>query len=467
MKEYIWNPWQMARADPHRLAVITASGACTFGELTAKADQFSRALAGLGLADGAIISTQIPTGPDFFALTLATMRSGYGLFPVAAQTGEPLRSILLGTGSAVLDIRTSPPAGPATVPYVLASDLLAGAPGGEVPIADRAGFLVILTSGTTNEPKVVRRARPRYGYRGVAVFDRYASGPGYGPHVMAKPGFHAGTLGPALYSLQAGSAIVVQEQWSPHEFAALVDEHEADSAFLSTDFFRDMVKAQVAPRRRPRIIIHDGSACPPPVKYAAIDLLGPVLHEYYGTSAGLISEITCAEWLRRPGSAGRPMRGVRVTIESGGKPVPCGEAGEICVSAREADRTEPDGKLRTGDVGRLDADGYLYVLGRMSTEGAAEAMLEHLILSLPGVEEAVVLPGGEAGAQCFVEAEERQFATLDEQIRKVAAQARTERVELYLRPPGSLPRTPIGKVRRYGLHGSGDRPAVPAAGQRR
>ncbi len=451
----------MASQAPHRPAVISAHGSCTFAELVAEADRLAAALASSDIPEGSVIATDLPTGVYFFALALATLRSGYGLFPIDREVPEPVRSTLLRVAGAALDVRSEPSGAPRDDPSTSIEDLLARAPDTAPPgCAPRAGYLVSLTSGTTGDAKVAKRAQPWYPYRGVVVFERYGAGPGDGPHVMSNPEFHAGTIGPALYALQAGSAVVVQSDWSPEVFVGLVDQHQADSAFLSPDYLVQFALAGRAPLRAPRVVLHGGGSCGEQVKRAAMRLLGPVLLEFYGTSAtGVITEITSADWLRRPGSVGRPLRGVRLSIETAGRPVTAGSIGEICVSPRVLDRTtETGGKLRTGDAGWLDEDGFLYVVGRLS-EGSSsrEAVVEQLVRSLPGVQEVVVLPRSDAEMDCFVETEPVHAAALETRIREVAAQAGVHSIDLRMRPAGFFPRTSSGKVRRAGLASSSER----------
>ncbi|MEV5890689.1 class I adenylate-forming enzyme family protein [Nonomuraea fuscirosea] len=440
----VWNPWLMAAESPGRTAVVAANERMTFAELTALASALASGLMRRGVPEGAVVATSMPSGPAFFALALATLRAGYGLFPISGDVPEPLRTTLLKISGAVLDVWQDD-ARDAEVPRTAVAELAAGPllPWPSVP----AGHLVWKTSGTTGRPAVVARTRPWYGYRGVAVFDKYFSGPELGPHVMANPTFHLGTLGPALYALQAGSAVVVQKHPSPSAFAALVDEHRADSAFMPPGLLALLVESGLAPRHALKIVSHGGSPCGAPVKHAAIELLGPVLHEYYGTSAGVISEISTEEWLRRPGSVGRPLPGVRVSVLDRERVVAPGETGEIQVVPRSVDRRRSEQILHTGDVGRLDDDGYLHVLGRISPDaGTDEAVLENLVRSLTGVSEVVVLSDP---PRCHVEAADT--AGIEGSVRSLARQVRVPEIDVQLWPLGALPRTPSGKVQRAAL----------------
>jgi long-chain acyl-CoA synthetase len=453
VKPYVWNPWLSARNSPERLAVAAGQASCTFAELVDRADRLGSGLAAAGLAEGAVVSTDLRPGPRFFALALAALRYGYGLFPVSTRVRQsPAGRRLLADAHARMHVSVGDVDG--SVPF---DDLARPAARPEAGRAPRAGFLVFATSGTTGEPRAVVRARPWYPYRGVAVDARYGAGLGHGPHVMAQPTFHLGTLGPALYALQAGSGVVVQPTWSPGLLAELVDRFRADTVFLTVDHLADVVSARCWAGRRVAAVFHGGAACTPYVKREAITLMGPVLHEYYGTSECVVSEITSAEWLAQPGSVGRPLPGVRVWAEHDGARLGEGEVGELCVAPRAVDRRRADDVVRTGDLGFQGPGGYLFVIGRVhGNQSAGHALLEHAIRSLPGVTDAVVLAGEPAegtATTCFVEGRPELFETLREHILAVAADRAIQPVTLDLRPIGAFPRSANGKLQRPILAG--------------
>jgi long-chain acyl-CoA synthetase len=450
----VWSPWRTAAADPGRLAVVAGADTCTFGELTARADAVGRGLRAREVPDGSVLSTDVPTGPRFFALALAALAHGYGLFPVEADL---LRSSagprLLADMRVALHVTDdlAGTSGGLALPCPTAGDDSLVGEGAPAPVT-AAGYLAFATSGTTGEPQAVPRVRPRRPYRGVAVDERYGAGPGQGPHLMANPSYHLGTLGPALYALQAGSAVVVQRDWSPALFVDLADRHHAASAMLSPDLLVDIVAAGRAPAFPLRAVLHGGAACPPEVKRAAIDLLGPVLHEYYGTSRSILTEITTPEWLRRPGSVGKPLPGIDLVIEDDGKALPDGELGEITARLRAVDSAGgDDALLRTGDLGHLDGEGYLFVLGRAGTAGThRNALLEHVARHVPDVTDVAVVDAN--GPVCHVET--RTPGRAEELVRAigVAAAARGLPVPpIVVHARGALSRTPSGKIRRAAL----------------
>ncbi|MBB5855701.1 class I adenylate-forming enzyme family protein [Amycolatopsis umgeniensis] len=454
MRTHLWSPWRSARHRPDRVAVIADDEQCDFGWLARRADLLGQGLRDRGLPEGSMLSTDLAAGPRFFALALAALRYGYGLFPIGREDVEsPLGPPIMVDLDVVLHVTDTPitiGVPPSACPVVLDDELVAKDVPDEEPSC-AAGYLAYVTSGTTGVPQAVFRARPHRSYRGVAVDERYGAGPEMGPHLMANANFFLGTLGPALYALQAGSAVVVQRNWSADTFIRLIDEHGVDSAFLSPDHLLDVAAAGLSPRHRPRVVFHGGASCPPAMKRTVIRLLGPVLHEYYGTSKSVLTEITTPEWLERPGSVGRALPGIRLEIRNQGRAVPDGEIGEICAWLRAVDqRTAQEALLHTGDAGFLDADGYLSIIGRAAEPRLLPgARLEHEIRLLPGVVDVVVL--GDRRPVCFVEIGPDPAPGPDGAVAEAAARLGFECPEVILEPAGALPRTTSGKIRRAAL----------------
>ena len=470
----ISDPWQTAASAPGRMAVADSGESATFAELVGLADAIGQALAAYGIADGEMVSTSIPPSPAFFALALAALRYGYGLFPVyhallgSAEGAQLIRQSQsrLHISHGLSDSETSHGANPVgdsgQTDHLLGAEsitldaLLALPP--HPPAMDRApaqcGYLAFVSSGTTGAPTLIVRARPWYRYRGVAVFERYAAGPDFGPHVMASPTFHFGTLSPALYALQAGSGIVIPADSSVDEITNAIDYYSADSTFLSTGMIQSFVLSGRWARHIPRVVMHGGSSCPPAIKRKAIELMGDGLREFYGTSEGIISEIDAREWLRHPGSVGRPLPGVQIYISDGQREVAPATPGRIMIRPRRVDNKPGSGRVTdTGDIGYIDDGGYLHVLGRGYDVGSITlACLEHRVRMLPAVTDVAVMPPTGAAAApprglCYAEAAPDDAADIRSSILQLAAETDLD-LDVDVRPPGYFPRTASGKISR-------------------
>jgi bile acid-coenzyme A ligase len=121
-----------------------------------------------------------------------------------------------------------------------------------------------------------------------------------------------------------------------------------------------------------RIVFHLAAPCPEWLKRAWIEWLGPerIWELYAGTEAQMVTVIKGDEWLEHPGSVGRPVYGELRILDSDGREAPVGEMGEVFMRAPEGTTTyryvgatarTVDGWESLGDMGRVDADGYLYL----------------------------------------------------------------------------------------------------------
>ena len=155
-------------------------------------------------------------------------------------------------------------------------------------------------------------------------------------------------------------------------------------------------------------MIHGAAPIAPEVKYQALDWLGPILEESYGGTEGNgLTMITSAEWLAHPGSVGRPFLGAIEILDDEGRVLPPGEIGTVWFSGgpRFAYHNNPEktagaydtaGRSTLGDVGYLDAEGYLYLTDRkdnMIISGGVNVYpqeAENALISHPEVADAAV-----------------------------------------------------------------------------
>ncbi|MGW6461567.1 AMP-binding protein [Streptomyces sp. NPDC055078] len=227
-----------------------------------------------------------------------------------------------------------------------------------------------------------------------------------------------------------------------------------------------------------RAVVFAGSAITTSRFRQAIDRFGPILHQAYGQSeAGLISLLTPADVLAGPEdrlrSAGRPQPGVEITVlDSEGTVLPAGETGEVCVRTPQRmtgywrrpqlnATVLADGLLRTGDVGRLDADGFLHLLDRAKDmvivrgENCSSSGIEDVLTRHPGIREAAVIgvpheTDGEAVHAVLVP-EPHTPVTQDELRSLVETELSALHAPKSFAFTGRLPYTPAGKVDKKSL----------------
>ncbi|WP_016747581.1 AMP-binding protein [Rhizorhabdus wittichii] len=247
------------------------------------------------------------------------------------------------------------------------------------------GSSMVYTSGTTGRPKAVRRL-PASGeesaQRARVLATIHDSAPG-NVALVTGPLYHL--FGQALMTATfgAGGSVVIMERFDPEACLALIERHRVTHSALVPTLFVRLLRLPEAVKARYdlsslRHVVHSGAPCAPEVKRAMLGWWGPVLHETYGsTETGVVTKIGPAEWLERPGSVGRPVLTgeVRIRGEDGGW-APAGTVGDVYLRihgtpdftfhgdpAKRA-AVGHDGLVTCGDIGWLDAQGYLFLCDR-------------------------------------------------------------------------------------------------------
>lgn len=394
---------ELASAAPERIAAEFPARAMsvTRGELDAAANQAAHAYRAQGLARGDCVALSIGNRPEFLAAMLGAQRSGlYYVLLSTKLSVEDAHHILADSGArlalfsnesfAVSDweaLHQSP------VP-ILGIDL--GAPFADwaeltarmpatLPGDCSLGAVMLYSSGTTGRPKGVRkplRSDP------IGTLDPANAGliRGYRLDEESRfyspcPLYHAAPHRFVDAALAAGARVIIPDRFDAATALEHLERHACTHSLWVPTMFHRMLRLPEAVRSghdlsHHRHAIHGAAPCPVHVKQAMIDWWGPILDEYYSGSEGIGSAaITSAEWLVHPGSVGRPT-GCKVHIlDSDGRELPPGETGDIFFESEmsfaywnDAEKTRKatnDRGWRTfGDVGHVDADGYLYLSDR-------------------------------------------------------------------------------------------------------
>jgi acyl-CoA synthetase (AMP-forming)/AMP-acid ligase II len=293
------------------------------------------------------------------------------------------------------------------------------APAAEIPQGRPCVPPLVYTSGTTGRARGTEVRWTEGAPRTAAEFVEAVAGAvtfPAGPHLVAGPLAHNGPLS-CLRHLIAGEPVVVLGRFDPETCLRRVAEHRVTSSLMVPTHFQRLLALPADVRARydvssVRQISHTGSACPPAVKRAMIDWFGPVLVESYGASeVGTVARITSPEWLDHPGSVGRARPPFEVLVlDDDGAALPPGRTGLLAFRAPD-DRgvryhADPEktraayvapGVFTLGDVGHVDADGYIFITDRaadMVVSGGVNlypAESEAVLLRHPGVDQVAVI----------------------------------------------------------------------------
>lgn len=282
------------------------------------------------------------------------------------------------------------------------------------PITDESvGQLLQYSAGSTGRPKGIRRPlHPGTTKLTTPVFEALGV-TGDSVYLSPAPSYHTA---PAMWTMAAqsvGATVVMMTRFDAEQALDCIQRYGVTHAqFVPTMFVR-MLRLPEEIRCRFDVsslqrVVHAAAPCPPAIKHQMIDWWGPIIDEYYGSSEGAgISFIRADEWLKRPGSVGKPMLGVPHILDENGAEVPPGHIGEIYYEGgypfeylndtiRTAASRTPQGWITVGDVGYLDADGYLYLTDRrnhMIISGGVNIYpqeIENELVSHPRVVDAAV-----------------------------------------------------------------------------
>lgn len=205
-------------------------------------------------------------------------------------------------------------------------------------------------------------------------------------HLAAGPAFyHAAPSGYTNTTLYAGGTVVIMDSWEPLEFLRLVETHRVTTTFLTPAHFIRLLEIAAIDRARfdttsLRHVIHAGAPCPVDVKQQIISAFPRAeVWEFYGMSEGGATRVSTEEWLERPGTVGRPWPGVAITIRDPDTldPVEAGADGLVYVTPthgrfhyhhddQKTSAAWHESSFTVGDIGHLDADGYLFLTDHAS-----------------------------------------------------------------------------------------------------
>jgi long-chain acyl-CoA synthetase len=456
----------------------------------------SNALRGLGLAVAGTVASLQHNGPAHFEVNLGVTQIGGYFVPVNTHlTAAEVAYIVTDSGAKALfassDLARSlaPVADQLPAARYVTGDAVPGWQGyadfksaaAGTPPPDRvSGWFMGYTTGTTGRPKGVRRpvldVEPELVIAGSTVLtSSFGLVPGPGVHLTCSPLYHSAPGHFSVQCLHLGHTVVIHRKFDAEAVLADIERYRVTSSQMVPTHIHRLLRLPAEVKAKYdlsslEVLLVAGAPFSPDEKRAAIEWLGLVVWEYLAATEGIVSRVSPQEALDHPGTVGRP-EAVRLLDEDGTE-VPAGEAGTIWFPsgapfeyhndpAKTADALRSDGWATVGDIGRLDEDGYLYLLDRrvdLIISGGVNiypAEIEQRLITHPAVADAAVVgvPHPDWGHQvvAIVQPEDgwtggdQLAADLDAHCRAALASLKCPaRYEFR----GSLPRTPAGKLLR-------------------
>ena len=396
---------QLAAEAPDQPAVSCDGRTVTRGELDSTSNRLARAYAELGVGQGDYVTIAVPNSIEWVQATIAVWKLGAIPQPLSPRLPDSEFEGLLDLKPRALLVGRADPRG--VVPSVEAdytgSPELSDAP---LPEAVSPAWKSMASGGSTGQPKLIEA-----GGEGRIPAEAIAMGMGNLPtdtHLVPVPLSHNTGFTSATIALLSGQHLVLMRRFQPQEFLRLIGEHRVNYlATVPTIMQRLLPVYQATPDAYDlsslRRLWHLAAPCPPNIKEAWIELLGPeaVWELYGGTELQALTFISGSEWLGHRGSVGRVVAGEMKVLDDDGNECPPGVLGEIYMRPRPGSAPTYryigstaktcDGWDSLGDLGWFDEDGYLYLCDRrvdMFTVGGRNvypAEIENALAEHPAV----------------------------------------------------------------------------------
>lgn len=451
-----------AVGDGDRVALVIGDGeeSYTYRQLDERSNQVAHGMRSLGLNVGDGVAMMLDNSAAFVEVWWAGMRAGIFLTPINWRlTAREVRYLLLDSGAkavfvharllpivaaaladrtgvtvVVVDGTDGVDAGPvnasaAPAGMVAYEELVGSSPTTRLS-PEVAGGIMFYSSGTTGQPKGIRPplsgGPPDDGTSLMRFVAQRYGVPEGARYLSTGPLYHSAPISWTTSMHTIGSTAVVMRRFDAEEALRIIDHQRITHVQFVPTMFQRILNLPADVRARYDLtslqaVWHAAAPCSVHLKRAMIDLFGPILWEYYAGSEGGGTIISSPEWLERPGSVGRHWTNgtIRVLDPVSLAPLPAGEPGLVYFEPvsihrfryhndpTKTDAAYHDGLFTLGDIGYLDAAGYLFLTDRKSNTIISGGVniypqeIEDVLTEHPAVTDAAVfgVPDEEYGEQ--------------------------------------------------------------------
>lgn len=481
-----------ARRDPDRTALVYQGREIGYGDMFARARAAANWLAAKGVRRGDVVAVWMKNSAAFFDLVFGISHRGAVILPVNYRLATSEIAYILADGGAKLliaDEEFAEDALPLAREAVEAVELLDAAAQADIralvgeemapaaPVACETSDLMrlVYTSGTTSRPKGVMHAYDQFYWKHLSIsppleLDRNAR------LLTVGPLYHVGGMElPGLSVLALGGMLALEREFDPERSLAAIERHRLNGAWLAptmTNMILALPPAEFEKAQSLRWVIGGGERTPEARILSFAEAFPAARYiDAYGLTESNSGDtfMEPGRELEKIGSVGRPTPHLEVEIrDDDGRTLAPGETGEICLKGRkvfkgywnDAEKTAeaffPNDWFRTGDVGHLDDEGFLYLTDRKKDmilsggENIASSEVERVIYDMPEVLEAAVVGApdekwGEVPV-AVVTPRPGQSVTLEALQRHCRAELGGFKTPKRLVLRDALPRNPSGKV---------------------
>ena len=435
--DYGLRRWAREAPTKHALE-FESRPAVSYGELELMANRFANLFHALGLQRGDHVSGILANGPEVIAAVWGAYRSGLYYTPVPHTLAPVELAYVLSNSEAKLviaDARFRDKLGEIDracpdLKFRLAhgeipgwqdlAEALAAQPATPRP-GENPGSIMLYSSGTTGAPKGIWRPLPTAEQvgdgpppfaRDVSEIFGFTSDMRY---LSPAPMYHAAPLRWSLSVTAMGGTAVVMDRFDAERALDILETREITVSQWVPTMFHRMLNLPAERRARHhaplhRAAWHAAAPCSVPLKRAMLDWWGPMIHEYYSGSESVgMTRVMADEWLARPGTVGRAVKGKLHILDEADNEVPAGTPGGVYFDPashfayfndpeKTAAKTSKQGWQTVGEIGFVDEEGWLFLTDRqddMIISGGVNIYpqeIETAIEELADVSECAVAP---------------------------------------------------------------------------